>query len=87
MKINTHWPGVTKHLIALALGWSALSMLLGLFFAFDALESSKSALAISDFIKITSLTLLIGLLVLSIPLLIWKLMSKSDDSKQKSSDR
>lgn len=81
MKINTQWPGVTKHLIAFALGWSALSMLLGLFFAFDALESSKSALAISEFIKITSLAFFIGSIVLSIPLLIWKLMSKKGHSK------
>ncbi len=82
MSITSYWPEVTKHLIALALGWSLLSILLGLFYAFDAMENSKASLAISDFFKITSLTLLIGLLLLSIPLLIWKLMSKKGHSKK-----
>ena len=81
MKITSHWPGVTKHLIAFALGWSALSMLLGLFFAFDALEVSKSSLAISDFLKITILSLLIGFIILSVPVMIWKLLNKDDAGK------
>jgi hypothetical protein len=82
MKLTLHWPEVTRHLIAFALGWCLLSILFGLFYAFDAMESSKASLAISDFFKITSLTLLIGLLLLSIPLLIWKLMSKKGHSKK-----
>ena len=79
MKITSHWPGATKHLIAFALGWCLLSILLGLFYAFDAMEASKEvtpSLAVPYFLKVTAVTFLIGLIVLSIPLLIWKLLNK-----------
>ncbi len=79
MKVTSHWPEATKHLIALALSWGALSILVGLFYAFDAMETSKevtASMAIPYFLKATAITFLIGLIVLSIPLLIWKLLNK-----------
>lgn len=79
MKITSHWPGVTKHLIAFALGWCLLSILLGLFYAFNVMEASADitpTLVIPYFLKVTAATFLIGLIVLSIPFLIWKLLNK-----------
>ena len=67
--------------MALALGWGVLSILLGLFYAFDAMEASREvtpSLAVPYFLKITALTFLIGLLILSIPVLIWKLLNKNE---------
>jgi flagellar biosynthesis protein FliR len=77
----SHWPGVTKHLMALALGWGLLSILLGLFYAFDALEASSEltpSLAVPYFLKVTGTTFLIGLIVLSLPIIIWKSHSKKN---------
>ena len=68
-------------MMALALGWGVLSILLGLFYAFDAMEASREvtpSLAVPYFLKITALTFLIGLLILSIPVLIWKLLNKNE---------
>jgi uncharacterized membrane protein len=79
MKVTSHWPEATKHIIALALSWGALSILVGLLYAFDAMETSKevtTSMAIPYFLKATAITFLIGLIVLSIPLLIWKLLNK-----------
>ena len=65
--------------MALALAWGLLSILLGLFYAFDAMEASSEltpSLAVPYFLKATATTFLIGLIVLSIPLLILKLLNK-----------
>jgi len=81
MKITLHWPGVTKHLIALALGWGGFSVLLGLFYAFDVIEASGDVtptLAIPYFLKVTAITFLIGSIVLSLPIIIWKSLSKKN---------
>lgn len=79
MKVTSDWPEATKHLIALALSWGVLSIFLGLFYAFDAMETSKeitASMAIPYFLKATGITFLIGLIVLSLPILIWKLITK-----------
>lgn len=78
MKITLIWPGVTKHLIALALGWGGFSVLLGLFYAFDAMEASKevtASTAVPYFLKVTAITFLIGSVLLSLPIFIWKLQN------------
>jgi hypothetical protein len=85
MKLTSHWPEVTKHLIALVLSWGALSILLGLFYAFDAMETSKevsASMAIPYFLKVTAFTFLIGLLVLGLPLLIWKILNGNSISNK-----
>lgn len=79
MKITAHWPDITKHLIALTLGWGLFSILLGLFFAFDTMEASKAASipeAIPQFLQVTVISFLIGSIVLGLPILIWKLVNK-----------
>ncbi|MEK6781362.1 MAG: hypothetical protein AABY93_06630 [Bacteroidota bacterium] len=83
MKIISHWPEVTKHLTALVLGWGVFSILLGLFYAFDIMEASKavSSEVILDFLKVATVTFLIGLIVFSIPLLTWKLLNKKNAEK------
>ena len=81
MKITSHWPDITKHVVALALGWWVLSVLLGLFYAFDSLEASKEAnitQAIPEFLLVATITFLIGSILLSLPILIWKLLSKKN---------
>ena len=81
MKIISHWPEVTKHITAFVIGWGLFSVLLGLFFSFDTMEASKEivpTLLFPDFLKIAALTFLIGLLILSIPVLIWKLLNKNE---------
>lgn len=82
MKVTSHWPEATKHLMALALCWGALSIFLGLFYAFDAMESSRevtASMAIPYFLKVTVITFLIGSIVLSLPILIWKLLNKKNE--------
>lgn len=83
MKSNTHWPGVTKHLIALALGWFVFSVLLGLFYAFDAMEGSTDvtpSVVVTYFLKVTAVTFLIGLIALSVPLVTWKIWNDKQSS-------
>ena len=80
MTINSHWPDATKHLIALAVSWILLSLLIGLFYTFDVIESSKEAtasIAILYFLKVTAITFLMGSLALSLPIFIWILLNKS----------
>ena len=82
MKITSHWPDITKHVVALALGWWVLSVLLGLFYAFDSLEASKEAnitQAIPEFLLVAVITFLTGSVVLSLPLFIWKLLNKKNE--------
>jgi hypothetical protein len=80
MKITAHWPEVTKHLIALTLGWGAFSILLGLFFSFDTLEASEVASvteAIPEFLQVAAITFLSGSIAFCLPLFIWKSLNKS----------
>ena len=65
--------------MALALAWGLLSILLGLFYAFDAMEASSEltpSLAVPYFLKATATTFLIGSLVLSLPIFTWTLLNK-----------
>ena len=81
MKITAHWPDVTKHLIALTVGWGLFSILLGLFFAFDSMEASKAASipeAMPEFLQVTAITFLIGSIVLSLPIFLWQLLNKKN---------
>ncbi|MBK5280265.1 MAG: hypothetical protein JJE09_15510 [Bacteroidia bacterium] len=81
MKLLSHWPEATKHITAFVIGWGLISILLGLFFAFDMMEGSKEIIpsSVIPFIfKIATPTFLIGLFVLSIPLLIWVLLNKKN---------
>lgn len=83
MKIISHWPEFTKHITAFVIGWGLFSILLGLFFGFDMMEASVEAipsLAISYILKIATLTFLIGLIVLSLPLVIWKTLNDKQSS-------
>ncbi len=81
MKISSHWPEATNHLINLALGWGVLSVLLGFFYSFDAMESStevKASTIIPYFLRVTGITFLMGSILLSLPIFIWKLLSKKN---------
>jgi hypothetical protein len=81
MKLALYWPGVTKHLIALTIGWFMFSVLLGLFYAFDAMEATTeipASTAIQYFLKVAAITFFIGSIALTLPVIIWKLLDRNN---------
>jgi len=73
MKSISHWPEAGKHLIMLALAWSAFSIMFGLFQAFDVMESQENiaSQAMMGALKTAGLLVLAGLIVFSIPILVF----------------
>ncbi len=80
MIIIPHWPGARKHLIMLAIAWVSFSILLGLFLAFDALESSPAnkpaAGVLINALKTAGLLMFGGIVTYGIPFLVYFLIRR-----------
>jgi len=78
MKLTSRWPDATRHLIGLVVGWLGFSIFLGLFYEFDRMEASSDAIpALHTGLLFTETTLIfiIGISVLSAPIIIWWLLN------------
>jgi hypothetical protein len=74
MNNTLFWPAIRIYLIALSMAWISLSVLVGLFYSFEVLETSNSIETETAFrtaIKVAIPLIMIGVVAFGIPLFVF----------------
>ncbi len=84
-EINSKWLEAIKQIGGLAAAWGTLSTIIGLFYAFDALEASKDIIpfqVIMGGLKVALITVLWGLIIFCLSLLAYIILKLTARNSQ-----